>query len=336
MQTFISFIFVFGLLVFFHEFGHFALAKLNNIKVHQFALGMGPKLISYQGKETEYSIRVLPLGGYVKMEGEDESSNDARSFSKKSPLQRISVLAAGPIMNIILAILLLTIVVSAMGMPVNIINEVTENSPAQLAGLKSGDEIVKINDNDITSWSDVVETISKSQSEVITIEVIRNGGKLSFDIKPMVDEATKRRMIGISPAIEKSLASSIVVSTKGVFYGIKQIFVVLSQLIRGELSAGAQVVGPIGMVHFIGEAARSSIYDLLASAANISISLAILNILPFPALDGGRIIFAIIELIKGSPIDPEKEGFVHMIGFVVLMILMVVVLVKDIIKFNIL
>lgn len=333
--TIISFVFVFGLLVFFHEFGHFALAKLNNIKVHQFALGMGPKLLSYKGKETEYSIRIFPIGGYVKMEGEDEASDDERSFSCKTPLQRISVLAAGPIMNIILAIVLLAIIAFSFGTPVNIIDKITEGSPAELAGLKSGDEIIKINNTDIDSWEDIVDTIGSSKDNTLNIEVLRNEETLSFKVTPKLDNETKRYLIGITPAMKKSVIKAVKSSVENVFLVMKQIFEFLFSFIRGEGST-EDVVGPIGMFHYVGEAARISIFSLFSLAAVISINLAILNILPFPALDGGRIIFAIIELIKGSPIDPEKEGFVHMIGFVILIILMILVVVKDISRFNLL
>lgn len=336
IYTFISFVFVFGMLVFFHEFGHFALAKLNNIKVHKFALGMGPKLISFQGEETEYSIRILPIGGFVKMEGEDEASSDQRSFSSKSPLQRISVLAAGPIMNIVLAILLFTIISLNFGTPINVIDVVSENSPAETAGLESGDKIVKINDVDINSWEDIVKIIGEGQDEeVISINVIREGRSLSVDVTPQFDKEANRRLIGITPIREKSLMTSIESSVKSVYMVTSQIIEFLFKFLRGKATSEG-VVGPIGMVHYVGQAARISIFSLLSLAAIISINLAILNILPFPALDGGRIIFAIIELIKGKPIDPDKEGFVHMIGFVVLIALMVIVLVKDIIKFNLL
>lgn len=335
MQTFISFVFVFGMLVFFHEFGHFAVAKLNGIKVHQFALGMGPKLVSYQGKETEYSIRILPIGGYVKMEGEDEASDHIGSFSSKTPLQRISVLAAGPIMNIVLAIVLFTIISMNFGTPVNVIDKISENSPAQISGLQSGDEIVKINDVNISSWEDIVQVIGSSEDEVLSIKVIRGGAAQTIDVKPKFDEETNRKLIGISPVLKKSVFTSVKSSIKSVFLVVSQIVDFLFKFIRGNASSEG-VVGPIGMVQYVGEAARISIYSLLSLAAIISINLAILNILPFPALDGGRIIFALIELIKGKPIDPNKEGFVHLVGFVILMILMVLVLYKDIVKLNIL
>jgi len=335
MYTLISFIFVFGLLVFFHEFGHFALAKLNKIKVHEFALGMGPRILKYKGVETEYSIRLLPIGGFVKMEGEDEISNDIRSFNNKSPLQRFSVIAAGPFMNIILAVLLFTIIALSLGMPVNTINELTRDYPAEKAGLLPGDEIVEINGNKITSWEDITELVNNSKDETLNIKIIRDNKILTYNVKPSLDQTTGKRLIGITPVFKKSFYLSLKFALDRVILVAKGITDFLSNLLRGRASA-EEVVGPIGMVHFVGEAAKTSIYSLLSLAAVISINLAILNILPFPALDGGRLIFIVIELIKGKPINPEKEGFVHFIGFVVLIILMVFVIYKDIIRFNLL
>ncbi len=334
MLTFISFIFVFGLLVFFHEFGHFSLAKLNGIKVHEFALGMGPKLLKYKSKETEYSIRILPIGGFVKMEGEDEDSKEEGSFSTKSPLQRISVIAAGPLMNILLAIILFFVIAINIGLPVNVISQVTEDSPADLAGLKPGDKIVRVNNNKIENWDQLVQSISQSNTEDLEIVTVRNNDEQTIIIKPIIDEQTNNRIIGIAPQFDKSFKSAMEFSTQRVAAIAKGITGFLVSLIKGKASAG-EVVGPIGMVHFVGEAAKISIYSLLSLAAIISVNLAIINILPFPALDGGRLIFILIELVKGSPIDPEKEGFVHFVGFVVLLALMVFVIYKDIMRFNI-
>lgn len=339
MQTFISFIIIFGLLVFFHELGHFALAKINKIKVHKFALGMGPKILKYQGKETEYSLRLLPIGGFVKMEGEDEASNDKNSFNSKSPLQRLSVLAAGPIMNVILAVLLISIVIFSIGIPsnMNIVGDFSKSSPAKLAGIKKGDKIVKINNTDINSWEDIHKTISKSKEQELKIQVIRNNKTLSFNVIPILDKESNRRIIGINQYLKKSLYLSVKYSIEGVFYAISQIFDILFKLITGEPGIKDQFVGPIGIIDMINKATAASsshvLLDLLLLAANLSISLAIFNILPIPALDGGRILFILIELIKGKPIDPEKEGFVHLFGFVILMGLMVLVLYKDIVRF---
>ncbi|MDK2917427.1 MAG: regulator of sigma protease [Candidatus Petromonas sp.] len=333
MYTFISFVLVFGLLVFFHEFGHFALAKLNKIKVHEFALGMGPRILKFKGKETEYAIRLFPIGGFVKMEGEDEISEDAGSFSKKSPLQRISVIVAGPIMNIVLAVILFTIIALSLGIPVNVIDKVTENYPAQKAGIHPGDKIIRINEQNINSWEDIVETISKTKKDILTIEVLRDNETLSFKVSPLKDPDTDKKFIGISPVLKKSLPLSLKFSLERVAMVTKGITGFLSKFVKGKAST-EEVVGPIGMVHFVGKAARISIYSLLSLAAVISINLAILNLLPFPALDGGRLFFILLELIKGKPVDPDKEGFVHLVGFVILIILMIFVLYKDITRFN--
>ena len=169
----------------------------------------------------------------------------------------------------------------------------------------------------------------------MSIKVIRDGSSKTINVTPEFDEASNRRLIGISPAFRKSLLASIQSSFKTVFLVVSQIANFLFNLIRGQGTTEG-VVGPIGMVQFVGEAARTGIFNLLSLAGIISINLAMLNILPFPALDGGRIIFALIELIKGTPVDPDKEGFVHLVGFVILMILMVLVLYKDIVKLNIL
>lgn len=335
MNTFISFILVFGLLVFFHEFGHFAFAKLNDIKVHEFALGMGPQILKFKGKETQYSIRLFPIGGFVKMEGEDEASNDIRSFNKKTPLQRFSVIVAGPLMNIFLALLLFMIIGMSLGLPVNIIDEITPASPAEASGLKPGDKIIEIDDNRINNWEDVIESVSNSKKDILSMKILRNSNTLSFQVKPLFDNEANRKLIGISPEFKKSVSQSFIFAYDRVLLVMRGITDFLSSLVRGEAST-EEVVGPIGMVHYVGEAAKTSIYSLLSLAAVISINLAIINILPFPALDGGRLIFIAIEIIKGKPINPEKEGFVHFVGFVVLIILMVFVIYKDIIRFNLL
>jgi len=334
VQTIVLALIIFGLLIFVHEFGHFIIAKLVGIRVEEFSIGMGPKAFSTQKGDTLYSVRLLPIGGYVKMEGEDEASNDSRSFNKKSPLQRISVIAAGPIMNIVLAIILFMIIALNIGTPITKIQDVTDNSPAQSAGILPGDKIISIDNKKIDTWEDIVKVVGESKKETLQIELSRNNEKLNLEVKPIVDKNTNKRLIGITPVFTKSVGASFKFSIERVSLIVKGIGDFLSKLIKGQASS-EEVVGPIGMVHFVGEAARIGILSLLSLAAVISINLAILNILPFPALDGGRLLFIFAELITGKPIDPEKEGFIHFVGFVVLISLMIFVLYKDISKFNI-
>lgn len=332
--TALAAIFVFMLVIVFHEFGHFIVAKLVGIKVHEFSIGMGPKLFHKKGKETEYFLRAIPIGGYVKMEGEDESSDDPQSFSKKPVGSRILVVAAGAIMNFILAIIVFTIVSYGMGVPTTTIEEIIKDSPASLSGLQPRDEIIKINDEEVKSWNSIVKIISKSDSdEKINIIVKRDSKKISFNMVPKYDNETKRYVIGIIPVSKKSflLALKGGFQTTGTVLGL--MFQFLSMLFKGQVNKG-DLSGPVGVIYTVGEAAKYGFLNLLYITGFISVNLGFFNLLPIPALDGSRIFFMLIELIRGKPVNPEKEGFVHFIGFVLLMILMVVVTYSDVVRFQ--
>ena len=314
--TFISFVFVFGLIVFAHELGHFATARFNGIKIHEFALGMGPTLLKKQGKETLYSIRLFPIGGYVKMEGEDEASDDPRSFTNKKPLQRLIVLAAGAIMNFILAYVLLVIIMFSIGAPSNIVGDTVMDLPAKEAGILADDAITAIDGVPIKSWEDVIESINKSGGETLTIDVQRDSETLTFKIAPNVrDDGTYQ--IGIQTKFVKKFDQAFIMAGKQFWTFFTDIFKFFTQI--GDKNVTAEIVGPVGLVGIIGEVSRQGIMNLLMLAAYISVNLGIVNLLPFPALDGGRIIFVIIEMVIGKPINREKEGFVHFVGFVILM-----------------
>ncbi len=328
LLTTVSFIFVFGIIVLAHEFGHFITARMNGIKIHEFSLGMGPAVLKKQGPETLYSVRALPIGGYVKMEGEDGESDDPRSFVQKKPWQRLIVLAAGATMNFILAYVLLVIIIFSMGYPSNTVDQVLENSPAEAAGMTSGDTIVKINEEKIDSWEAIVENINNSEGQLLNIEVLRDNKIVDIEVKPALDPADSVYRVGISPLAVKQIGKSIPLAGKQFstfFMGIFQFF---SQLGSGNVQG--EVVGPVGIVNVIGQASRAGFLNLLFIAAYISINLGIVNLLPFPALDGGRIVFVVIEMIIGRPIDREKEGYVHFVGFAILMALMVFLVFRDI------
>jgi regulator of sigma E protease len=327
-MTALVFIIVFGMLVFIHEFGHFITAKMNGVTVHEFALGMGPKLVSKQGKETLYSLRVLPIGGYVRMEGEDEASENPGSFSIKSPWQRLSVIAAGPIMNFVLAIVVITALFMLDGFPTNTIGELVEGAPAIEAGLLPGDEIVAINNTEIGTWDDVVTGISDAESDRLEVEVIRSGIVEKFVITATQEEESGRRIIGIKPAFEKDLFLSIKYAFMGVFYTVQAILQYLGSLLVGQ-GDFSQVSGPVGIYNAVSQASQSGLKSVLNITGLLSINLGLINLLPFPALDGGRIIFIALEILRGKPIDQEKEGFVHFVGFVILMTLMVLLVMKD-------
>ncbi|HHX24482.1 MAG: RIP metalloprotease RseP [Tepidanaerobacteraceae bacterium] len=327
MQTLIPSIIVFGMLIFFHEFGHFIVAKISDIKVNEFSLGFGPSLFKLKSKETDYLIRALPLGGYVKMEGEDSQTNDPRAFNNKPALVRIGVVLAGPVMNFILAVLLLMMISFFSGIATTRIS-VIPGEPAHEAGIKDGDIIYAIDDRKVNSWDEVVETISQKPNQELSITINRQGDYITFNINTKIEPDTQRGIIGIKTMMERySLSKSLKVGVDRTFWISKMTLQGLSQMITGKIEA--DVVGPVGMVQIVGEAAELGIFQLVYIAAIISINLGLFNLLPVPALDGGRTLFLVVELLRGKPVEPEKEGFIHFIGFAFLMLLMVIVLFKD-------
>lgn len=334
MITALSAIFVFMLVIVVHEFGHFITAKMVGIKVHEFSIGMGPKLFHKKGEETDYYLRAFPIGGYVRMEGEDESSDDPRSFNKKPAWARILVVAAGAIMNFILAIVVFTIVAYNTGTPTTVIDEVIKDSPAYEVGIKTGDKIIRINNIETKNWKSIVKEISNSDSKKdMNITVIRNSKNVDFVLRPKYDEESKKVIIGIVPKSEKSFISSVKngFETTGTVLGL--MFQFLRMLFRGQVKSD-DLSGPIGVIYTVGEAAKYGFINVLYLLGFISVNLGFFNLLPIPALDGSRILFLLIELFRGKPMNPEKEGFVHFIGFVLLLALMVFVTYSDIVRFQ--
>ncbi|WZL74881.1 RIP metalloprotease RseP [Clostridiaceae bacterium 35-E11] len=332
METVFVALLVFGVLVVFHEFGHFGIAKLVGIKVHEFAIGMGPRILKLKGSETEYSIRIFPIGGYVKMEGEDEASQDERSFNNKPLWARILVIIAGPFMNFILAILLFAIIFYSIGFATTTIDTVTAGFPAELAGIKPGDKIISIEGEKINSWDEIVKIINTSDEKTLEIVLTRNDIEKIVYVKPVINNETKQIIIGISPTIEKSFADSIKTSFNRVVFVMEGMLDFFVKLFGGKASA-EDVVGPVGIIHLVGQAAKTNIYNVLSLAALISVNLGIVNLLPIPALDGGRLVFLLIEGLIGKPLDPEKEGVIHLTGFILLMGLMLFMVYKDIVRF---
>ncbi|MDN5353172.1 MAG: regulator of sigma protease [Clostridiales bacterium] len=326
MLTFISFIFVFGIIVIAHEFGHFITALKSGIRIHEFSMGMGPALFSKQKGEILYSVRALPIGGYVKMEGEDGESDDPRSFGKKSTWTRLLVLAAGALTNFILAFLLLIIVMFGVGAASNALESVAQDKPAAEAGLLAGDRIVAIDGAATDTWNSVVETINGSEGKMLTLTVERDGETLTLYVTPEQESDGVYR-IGIQTHVEKNIGQAFSMAATTFWTFFTDIFRFFTQI--GSKNVAGELMGPVGLVNLIGETSRQGIWSLLYLAAYISINLGIFNLLPFPALDGGRIVFLVIEMIKGSPVNPEKEAYVHFAGFVVLILLMVALTFKD-------
>lgn len=324
-------ILVLGFLILIHELGHFTLAKLNDVNVEEFSLGMGPKLIGTKGKETSYSIRALPIGGYVKMLGDQEKSEDPRAFNNKSPLRRLSIVAAGPIMNILFAAILYALLAGINGYVSPRANEIVKNSPAEKVGIKTGDVIVKADGSSIHTWDDFTLKMFVNKGESLKLTVKRDGSLKTFAVTPEMNKGENRYMVGIGPTNVKN--PSVIESIK---YGynetgsmVKEVIVSLKMLFTGKVSA-KDVSGPVSIVKVTSAAANAGVITLFTFMAFLSANVGMFNLLPFPALDGGYVILFLIQIITGKKIDDNKVGVINTIGFAMLMALMVIVTIKDI------
>ena len=346
MLTAVYTIFVFCLIIAVHEFGHFAVSKLTGMTVHEFSIGMGPKLFTHHGKKTDYSLRLLPIGGYVKLEGEDEASDDANAFCNKKPWQRLCVLFAGAFMNFVLGFLIFVLIFSCSeGITTNKVGKVVEGSAFDDAGILAGDEIICIESSngkssDIHSYNDIQYFMSKNESDSLVVTFRRDGKIFEKTIVPRYDESLKAKIMGFMPLVEKPVFSNVISSSyRQSGFVIKAVLDTFKDLFTGEVSF-SNFSGPVGIVNEIGSAAKAgmsvsllaALLNVLSLAALISINLGVVNLLPLPALDGGRILFIIIELIRRKPIEKEKEGMFHLIGFVLLIILMISITFFDIQK----
>ncbi|GIM27808.1 zinc metalloprotease [Clostridium polyendosporum] len=324
-------IIAFSLLIIIHELGHFMLARINNVKVKEFSIGMGPKIIGFKGKETEYLIKALPIGGYVKMHGEEEETSDERGFLSKSPLQRISIVAAGAIMNYLLAIVLLTLITVNFGYTLNTLKDVSPNSPAASAGLKAGDELLKVNGKKMYTKDDLVFQIASSKDEPINLQYKRANNIYNVNVTP-TKGSDGRYIIGVTHEFiqNPNIIESIRYSFKETVALVTQTFSSLKTLVTGKANFKTDVGGPVTIVKMTGTAAKAGIWTLIWFTAFLSIQLAVFNLLPFPALDGGWVLILLIELITRRKIPDKFIGALNYFGLALLMILMFLVTVKDI------
>lgn len=417
MSTVIAFIVIFGALVFFHELGHLIFAKRAGILCREFAIGFGPKVFSHKKGETTYTLRLLPIGGFVRMAGEDPEMVEIkpgyrigllfdsqqqvtkiimdhkekypncriveveqadiekdlfikgypedddenlqtfsihpeaaiiengvqtqiapldRQFSSKTLAQRTMAIFAGPMMNFILAFVVFIIIALLQGVPTNDpkLGEITADGAAKAAGLKQGDIVQSINGSEISNWSDVVEIIRQSPNKELNFSIERNGKDLEIPVTPVEKkiDGKKTGIIGVYSPVEKSPIQAVSSGFKETYFWTKQIFVMLGKLVTGQFSIN-MLSGPVGIYVSTDTVAKSGIYYLMKWGAILSINLGIMNLLPIPALDGGRLMFFAVEALRGKPIDKQKEGMVHFIGFALLMLLMLVVTWNDIQRF---
>ena len=387
MLTAIVTIIIFLVLISLHEFGHFIMAKLSGVNVLEFSVGMGPAIFKKQGGETLYSVRIFPVGGYCKLEGEDEKSDDPKAFCNQKLFKRFLVVVSGAVFNIILGFFLFVIITAIAPHPVGepnsinipIIDTVVENSYLEDLGILPGDEITKINSHKIRCYQDIsLYTNEFSQDEEVSVEILRNGEKLTFYILPTLSETNynygeenveviqiingyetrnvyeyneqnreeaktlagqsaseKRLILGFTPRKEPVGINNIFsYSLNQTGYVVRMVYSAFWDLITGH-SGFDQVSGPVGIVSAVNTAVNTGSYrmvNILSLAALLTINLGVFNLLPLPALDGGRLFFMIIEFIRRKPIPAEKEGMVHAIGLILLLCFAVVISFNDIIK----
>lgn len=348
LVSLILFFIIFGVLVTTHELGHFLIAKANDIRVLEFFVGMGPILFKKQRGETLYSIRLLPIGGACRFEGEDDfdeegKTYDERSFPNANVWARIAVLFGGPFFNFITAMVLAIIVVANSDWNFPVIAGLTDNSSAAAeAGLQEGDLIVSVDGEKIHLAQEVTVISQFSNGGAMKIDFERDGELMHTELIPHYDEEQGRYFMGLYIG-EKGKISGLKVipyAFYDVMYYLKTTYRSLALLVQGRLSLG-DVSGPVGMVKIVDDTYEavspygisSVILTMLELMVLLSVNLGVMNLLPFPALDGGRLVFQFIEVVRGKPVPREKEGMVHLVGMVALMAFMFVVVISDITKF---
>lgn len=337
----IAFLFIILVCVTVHEFGHYAAALMFGVKVHEFSFGMGPLLWQHQGKKNKWSVRAIPVGGFVRLggmgeENEGETVLPGEGFQDKAPWKKLIVLAAGAFNNILLVVVMATAMLmtrGALDMSKAEVGELIAGFPAEAAGLKSGDIVESVGGVAVSDWMDMTQTIrEQAQSSARLRLVVRRGSdRLTLDMGTKVQAPGEPPLIGIRPPVKKlsfarALSGSVMYTlhmSLGMLRGLKDIFV---------HPASVDVSGPVGIAAMAGDAAREGVFSLLSFLAIISLNLGIVNLLPLPALDGGHIVFALCEMIAGRNVSAELEGKIHFLGFVFLAGLIALITWQDILK----
>lgn len=334
-------ILIFGFIVAFHEFGHFIIAKLNHIQVFDFSIGFGPSILHKTVGETTYNLRIIPLGGMCQM-GEDTPEGEKGNFNEKSVWVRMLVVLAGPFFNFILAFLLAVILIGMTGYDKPVIGKVMDHYPAQEAGLQAGDEVISINGRRIHLWREISLNNAMHPGETVRLVYERNNERKTVTIEPAKQDDGSY-LLGISPTEEFYTKPNALTAVKygyyEVAYSVRSTIDGLKMLLYRKIGVG-QLSGPIGIGSIVNESYNESkaygakvvLMTMLSLAILLSANLGVMNLLPIPALDGGRILFLLIEAVRHKRIPPEKEGFVHLVGMGLLLLLMAFVMYNDITK----
>jgi len=338
----LAFVFVFTLIAVSHELGHLIWAKKAGIRVYEFALGFGPRLFSIKKRDTLFAINLIPILAYVRIAGEGESPEDqlcpeSEKFYTKTALQRFKALFMGPLMNIVLAFIILTCIFLSVGVPKDLSSEIasiTKGSPADKAGIRPGDRIVAIDHIPYPKMEEAIDKIHQSGGQTLSLSILRSGKQLEIKAAPVYNSSLKAALLGFSA---KPIYQSVSI-LYAVYYAFMQtlsmvalMFYILWQLVTGAVSV-SNLAGPLGIANITGKYAHSGFIALLNFTALISVNVGVLNLLPLPAFDGGRLFFILLELVRGKPINPHFENKIHHWGLVVILILFVLISINDLIR----
>lgn len=345
-MSILAFIFVMGVVILVHELGHFVAGLLVHAKIEEFNIGMGPKVLSKKFKGIEYCLRALPLGGSVNFGsayeevpagGEDETElkpvDDPDNLNNKSILQRIFVFAAGPFMNFVLAILIFAGFFMSYGAPTADIQDVVADSPAYTAGFQPGDIVEEVNGSAIMGSNNFVITMGSNWGETMKIRVLRDGKSVDLSVVPQYDEESGLGRIGVTlmdATYKKGFFGTMWSATKYTFMQVKLTLESLKQMFIGKMKV--DVTGPIGIAMVTAEAAQQGFENIIMLIAILSISLGLINLMPVPILDGGWILFMLIELVRGKPLSQKTEFVFRVIGLVLILLLFVYAFYSDIVR----
>lgn len=327
---------VFGALIFFHELGHFIFAKLAGVRVNEFALGMGPTLFSLQRGDTRYALRLFPIGGFVAMEGEDEDSSDPRSFGNASMPGRISVMLAGSAMNLLLGLIILALLTTQQNALGSTVVAGFHESALSSAQLQVGDEILRVNGRRVRTDNDLSYELQRDRDGVMDMEVLRGGQRtilrdVTFEMME-VEEGIRVLILDFKvQGVPKTFWGVVRNSINWTGSLVKQVWGSLIDLITGRYGLN-QLSGPVGVTTAIGTASSMGWRPLLMLVAFITVNLGVFNLLPLPALDGGRLLFLLLEAVRRKPLNPCWEGIVNAAGFMMLIGLVIFATFNDIVR----
>ncbi len=335
--TVISTVLVFGILIFIHEFGHFITARMCGVGVKEFAIGMGPKLFSWTSKKhgTVYGVRALPIGGFVSMVGEDEASDDENAFCNKSIIKRMIIVAAGALMNLLLAFLLMTVVVLSQDkLASTIVADFNENAMSS-EQIQVGDKIIAIDGTPVFTGNDVIYEIMNQGYEPIDIKVKRGGETIVLkDVQFATFDESGVTFGDYDFKFLEEAKNPITLIKHSFFRSVSTVKMTLDSivsLVTGRYGLDA-ISGPVGVAEVVGDAVGLGFINLIYLVSLLSANLGVFNLIPFPALDGGRFLFLIIEAIRRKPMKKETESYINFIGLAILFGFMILIMGKDIIK----